>query len=425
MLQPHSRALVILLGALTGLTALSIDMSLPALPTLAAVFGVDADQAALTLSLFLAGYSVSQLFYGPLADRFGRRPPLLVGLALFAAGGLGCALSGSITQLVLWRLVQGVGACAGPILARAVVRDLYQRRRGVQILSYMTLIMAVAPLLAPILGGYLLLLHWRMIFGLLALIGLGVLAATWSGLPESIPWRNHRATRPAELLRNLVDFSTRRVCVGYAFLVCFNFCGLFSYISGSPFVLIEVFGVPSNRFGYLFGLNAFGLMAGALINTCLVNRVPAATILRCGIALILAGGAAISTCAVFHLGGLAGIVGPMLIYILGMGMVTPNAIAAAMEPVPRMAGFASSLIGCLQTAGGSLIGYAIGVLYDRTALPMALAVGLSAALAGVTYFGFLGSLAETVPVEPTARENPESGSASRRATLNNNRDSLD
>jgi len=405
MLQPHSRALVILLGALTGLTALSIDMSLPALPTLAAVFAVNADQAALTLSMFLAGYSASQLFYGPIADRFGRRPPLLVGLALFAGGGIGCALSGSIAQLVFWRLVQGVGACAGPILARAVVRDLYERRRGVQILSYMTLIMALAPLLAPILGGYLLLLHWRAIFGLLAVTGLGVLAVVWWGLSESIPWRDHRATRPSELLRHLVDFATRRVCIGYAFLVSFVFCGLFSYISGSPFVLIEVFGVSSSRFGYLFGLNAFALMAGALINTRLGGRLATATILRVGIALILVGGAAISACAVLGLGGLAGIVGPMLIFIVGMGMVTPNAIAAAMEPVPRMAGFASSLIGCLQTAGGSLIGYAIGALYDRTAVPMALAVGLSAALAGATYFGFLGRLVEPTPAPYRQGEN--------------------
>jgi DHA1 family bicyclomycin/chloramphenicol resistance-like MFS transporter len=372
-------------------------MSLPALPTLAAVFAVSADQAALTLSMFLAGYSASQLLYGPIADRFGRRPPLLFGLALFAAGGIGCALSGSIKELVLWRLVQGVGACAGPILARAIVRDLYERRRGVQILSYMTLVMAVAPLLAPLIGGYLLLVHWRAIFGLLAVIGLAVLAATWSGLPESIPWRDRRATRPSELLRHLVDFGTRRACVGYTVLVCFIFSGLFSYISGSPFVFIEVFGVPSNRFGYLFGLSAFALMAGALINTRLVRRVAPARILRFGVALILVGGAAISACAVFRLGGLAGIVGSMLIYILGMGMVSPNAIAAAMEPVPRMAGFASSLIGCLQTAGGSLIGYIVGALYDRTAVPMALAVGLSAVLAGITYFGLLGSLVDPIP----------------------------
>lgn len=389
MLLPQSRALVVLLGALTGLTALSIDMSLPALPTLAQVFGTDADRAALTLSMFLAGYSVSQLFYGPLADRYGRRPPLLVGLALFALAGIGCAAAHGIDQLIWWRLLQGVGACAGPILARAVVRDLYERRRGVQILSYMTLVMSVAPLLAPIIGGYLLRVDWRAIFALLAAVGLLVLGAAWFGLPESIPQRNHQAIRPTELLRNLVDFFRRRVCVGYSLLVSFVFCGLFSYISGSPFVFIEVFGVPSDRYGYLFGLTAFSLMIGALANARLVHRVAAATILRSGTGLILAAGLAMLVCGGLRLGGVAGIIGPMLLYVVGMGMVMPNAVAAAMEPVPHMAGFASSLIGCLQTAAGSLVGYLLGLLYDRTALPMALAVALSAALAGITYFGFL------------------------------------
>lgn len=395
MLSPHSRGLIFLLGALTGLTALSIDMSLPALPTLAQVFGTDADRAALTLSMFLAGYSVSQLFYGPLADRYGRRPPLLVGLALFAVGGIGCAAAHSMGQLIWWRLLQGVGACAGPILARAVVRDLFERRRGVQILSYMTVVMSVAPLLAPIIGGYLLALDWRAIFALLAALGLLVLGASWFGLAESIPRRNPQAIRPAELARNLVDFCRRRVCVGYALLVSFVFCGLFSYISGSPFVFIEVFGIRSDRYGYLFGLTAFALIAGALANTRLVHRVTPATILRIGTALILAAGLAILVCGGLQLGGVAGIIGPMLLYVLGMAMVMPNAVAAAMEPVPHMAGFASSLIGCLQTAAGSLAGYLLGLLYNRSALPMALAVALSAALVGITYFGFLSRTGAT------------------------------
>lgn len=395
MLSPHSRGLIFLLGALTGLTALSIDMSLPALPTLAQVFGTDADRAALTLSMFLAGYSVSQLFYGPLADRYGRRPPLLVGLALFAVSGIGCAAAHSMGQLIWWRLLQGVGACAGPILARAVVRDLFERRRGVQILSYMTVVMSVAPLLAPIIGGYLLALDWRAIFALLAALGLLVLGASWFGLAESIPRRNPQAIRPAELARNLVDFCRRRVCVGYALLVSFVFCGLFSYISGSPFVFIEVFGIRSDRYGYLFGLTAFALIAGALANTRLVHRVTPATILRIGTALILAAGLAILVCGGLQLGGVAGIIGPMLLYVLGMAMVMPNAVAAAMEPVPHMAGFASSLIGCLQTAAGSLAGYLLGLLYNRSALPMALAVALSAALVGITYFGFLSRTGAT------------------------------
>ena len=392
MLQPGSRGLIFLLGALTGLTALSIDMSLPALPALALIFATSADEAALTLSMFLAGYSVSQLFYGPVADRWGRRPPLLAGLVLFVAGGIGCAAATGMHQLIWWRLLQGVGACAGPILARAVVRDLYERRRGVQILSYMTLVMSVAPLLAPIVGGYVLELHWRAIFGLLGAIGFLILAATWFGLPESIPDRNRQALNPAELLRNAHDFFRRRVCIGYALVVSFVFCGLFSYISGSPFVFIEVFGVPSSRYGFLFGLTAFALMIGALTNSRLVTRLRPQAIMRLGVGLILIAGAAMLVCGGFGLGGIAGIIGPMLLYVVGMGMVMPNAIASAMEPVPHMAGFASSLIGCFQTAAGSLVGYILGALYDRSAVPMAVAVAISAALVGIIYFGFLHRL---------------------------------
>ncbi|HEX3953539.1 MAG TPA: Bcr/CflA family multidrug efflux MFS transporter [Stellaceae bacterium] len=397
MLHPRSFWLVVLLGSLTGLTALSIDMSLPTLPTLSTAFGASADEAALTLSMFLAGYSVSQLFYGPFADRYGRKPPLLVGLALFTVGGIGCTVSGSIAQLIFWRLVQGVGACVGPILARAIVRDLYDRQRGIQILSYMTLVMSVAPLLAPILGGYLLLLHWRAVFALLALIGLIVMIVTWMALPESVQSRNRHATRPAELLRNFLDFAGRRVCIGYSLLVCFVFCGLFSYISASPFVLIEVFGVPSDRFGYLFGLSAFALMAGALINTRLVRRVAAAVLLRLGVGLIVAAGAAMLICAAFKIGGVAGVIGPILFYVMGLAIVMPNAIAAAMEPVPHLAGFASSLMGCLQTGGASLVGYLVGVLYNHTALPMAAAVAISTTLTGITYFGFLAPLGRRSP----------------------------
>src|SRR3954447_507580 len=199
-LGPQSRGLIFLLGALTGLTALSIDMSLPALPTLAASPHTSVDQAALTLSMFLAGYSVSQLFYGPLSDRYGRRPLLLAGLILFTIGGIGGALAPNIGQLVGWRLVQGLGACAGPILARALVRDFYQRERGVQILSYMTLVMSVAPLLAPILGGYLLVLHWRAIFVALAAIALAILAITWLALPEGVPENRRQRVRAGVLL---------------------------------------------------------------------------------------------------------------------------------------------------------------------------------------------------------------------------------
>jgi len=388
-LGPQSRGLIFLLGALTGLTALSIDMSLPALPTLAASLHTSVDQAALTLSMFLAGYSVSQLFYGPLSDRYGRRPLLLAGLVLFTAGGIGCALAPNIGQLIEWRLVQGLGACAGPILARALVRDLYQSERGIQILSYMTLVMSVAPLLAPILGGYLLTLHWRAIFVALSAIALVMLGTTWVMLPEGVPENRRQRVQARALLRNLADFFRRRACNGGALVASFAFCGVFSYVSGSAFVLIEVFGISSAHFGYLFGLNAFGLMVGALSNARFVHRIGSRIILLVGTLAMLGSGAAMLTSALSGLGGIAGIVGPMVVYVMGMGMVMPNAIAAAMEPVPHMAGFASSIIGCLQTASGSLAGFLLGLAYNRSAVPMATAVALSASLAALSYFGLL------------------------------------
>jgi MFS transporter, DHA1 family, multidrug resistance protein len=266
--------------------------------------------------------------------------------------------------------------------------------------------MSVAPLLAPILGGYLLLIGWRAIFASLAAIGLAVLAATWAGLGESVKRRDPHATRARELTRNLFDFLRRPACIGHALLVCFVFCGLFAYISSSSFVFIEVFGIPSDRFGYLFGLSAFALMTGAGINSRLAHRVRPGAILRFGVGLVVAGSGVMIACAALRVGGVAGIIGPILVYVLGMSMVTPHAIAAAMEPVPHMAGFASSLIGALQTAGGALVAYMIGALYNRTALPLALGVGISGALAGVTYFMFLSRLAAAAPPgRPPSQEN--------------------
>jgi len=269
------------------------------------------------------------------------------------------------------------------------VRDFYQRERGVQILSYMTLVMSVAPLLAPILGGYLLVLHWRAIFVTLAAIALAILAITWLALPEGVPENRRQRVRAARLMRHLADFFRRRACIGGALVASFAFCGVFSYVSGSSFVLIEVFGVSSAHFGYLFGLNAFGLMIGALSNARLVHRIGSRTILRVGTLAMLGSGAAMLASALSGFGGIAGIVAPMVVYVMGMGMVMPNAIAAAMEPVPHMAGFASSIIGCLQTASGSLAGFLLGLAYNRSAVPMAIAVAFSATLAGVSYFGLL------------------------------------
>lgn len=386
MLVPTSRAFVVLLGALTALTALSIDMSLPALPRLAAVFATTPDKAQLTLSVFLIGFAIGQLAYGPVSDRFGRRPVLLFGLVVYAAGGIGCAISGSIDQLILFRLLQGIGGCVGRVMGPAIVRDEFHAQRGAQVLSYVTLVMALAPLIAPVIGGYLLVIaDWQAIFLVLAAFGAIVLAVIATRFGESSKYRDPQATQVPTLLRNYARFLAHRACLGHALINCFVFAGLFSYISGSSFVFIEVFGLPAQIYGILFGVTASAFMAGASLNGRFVRRRRPQVVLRIGLAIVLAGGAAMLLWTLI-LPSVTGVLVPIVVYVFGMAFVFPNATAAAMEPLPRMAGVASSLIGSSQMAVGSLAGYLVNRFYDKTPLAMATGIAASAALACLTYW---------------------------------------
>jgi DHA1 family bicyclomycin/chloramphenicol resistance-like MFS transporter len=385
MLAPGSRAFIVLLGALTALTALSVDMSLPALPRLTAVFATTPDKAQLTLSVFLVGFAIGQLAYGPVSDRFGRRPVLLFGLVVYTIGGIGCALASSIDQLILFRLLQGIGGCVGRVMGPAIVRDEFHAQKGAQVLSYVTLVMALAPLIAPVIGGYLLVIaDWQAIFFVLAAFGAAVLAIIAMRFGESSKYRDPQATQISTLLRNYGRFLTHRACLGYALINCFTFAGLFSYISGSSFVFIEVFGLPSHIYGILFGLTAFALMAGASLNGRLLRRLLPKTVLRAGLAIVLFGGAAMLASAIV-LPSIPSVLLSIMIYVFGMAFVFPNATASAMEPMPRMAGVASSLLGSSQMATGSLAGYLVNSFYDRTPLAMASGIAAAAVLACLSY----------------------------------------
>ena len=384
-LAPGSRAFIVLLGALTALTALSIDMSLPALPRLTAVFATTPDRAQLTLSVFLIGFAIGQLAYGPVSDRFGRRPALLFGLVIYTMGGIGCALADSIDQLILCRLLQGIGGCVGRVMGPAIVRDEFHAREGAQVLSYVTLVMALAPLIGPVIGGYLLVIaDWQAIFVALAIFGAVVLAVIATSFGESSKYRDPQATQIPTLLRNYGRFLAHRSCLGYALINCFTFAGLFSYISGSSFVFIEVFGLPSHVYGILFGVTAFAFMAGASLNGRLLRRRLPKTVLRAGLAIVLLGGTAMLTTALV-LPSIAGVLLSIMIYVFGMAFVFPNATASAMEPMPRMAGVASSLLGSSQMAVGSLAGYLVNSFYDRTPLAMASGIAGAAFLACLSY----------------------------------------
>ena len=386
-LATESRALVILLGAMTALVALAIDMSLPALPTLSREFGATPDTVQLTLSLFILGYGAGQLVYGPLSDRFGRRRMLLIGLAMYMAAGLACAVSPRIEILIAARIVMGFGGCVGPVLARAIVRDHFGGARAAQVFSSLTAVFAVGPLVAPVIGGFLLVhFGWQSIFLLLCAFGAALFAIIALRLAESLKEPDPHALRLRRLAGNYRAFLTNRVCVGYAFVNGLCWAGIFAFLSGSPFVFIEVYGVAPEHYGFYFGLSAVSLVAGAMSNKFLLRRFRAETVLKFGFAMTISGGAVGLGIALSPAAGALGFMAGLMIYIYGQAVVMPNAMAGGMEPVARMAGTAASLMGAIQMGCGAIVGYFVNALYDGTAVPMAAIILLMGVAATAVYY---------------------------------------
>jgi DHA1 family bicyclomycin/chloramphenicol resistance-like MFS transporter len=387
MLKPESWGLTVLLGALAGMTALAVDMSLPSLPTITSSFRASPQSVQLTLSLFLVGYAGAQLFCGPLSDRFGRRRVLIGGLAIYTLAGFACSISPSIEMLVTARLIQGCGACVGPVLGRAVVRDHMTGPRAVQTLSYITITMSLAPLIAPILGGFLVKhVGWQAIFVFLGGFGLLLFAATALFFPESLKNPDPHALRLSRLLSNAGAFFSNRRSVGCALINGFVFAGLFSFLSGSPYVLINVYGVPVDQFGYYFAMSAMGLIIGAFINGRLAHRFSSEQVMRGGFAVLLGAGAAGVAIAALRIGGPIVLMAPIMTYVMALALILPNATVTAMEPLPHMAGMAAALMGAIQMGGGSFSGLVVAALYNGTPMPMAGTIAAMAVCAFLAYY---------------------------------------
>lgn len=381
MLRPESRLFIVLLATLTMISSLAIDMSLPALPTLSEAFRASPEEVQLTLSLFLVGYAGMQLFYGPFSDRFGRRPVLLFGLALYTVAGFACAFTRSIEVLIAARFVQGMGCCVGPILSRAIVRDHFGGERSAQALSAVTMVFALAPLVAPVIGGALLIrFGWPSLFIVLGAVGLVVTAACWMVFGESLRRPDPQALTVTRLINNYRVFFTSRITLGYAAINAFTTGGTFAFLAGSPYVLIDIYHVPSHHYGFYFGWVAVGLLLGAVTNNRLLRRVKADRVLRLGLAIMLAAGALFLLVSWTRWGGAVGVMIPMVVYVYSQALVMSNAVVAAMEPLPHMAGNAAALLGSLQVAAGSLVGWAVSALYDGT--PLAMGAMLAAMCAG-------------------------------------------
>jgi len=368
---------LLLLGALTAIGPLATDMYLPAFPAMVAGLGLRPGSIQFSLASYFIGMAIGQLFYGPVSDRFGRRPPLLLGLAIFSVASLACALSDGDEALVLWRFLQAVGGCAGVVIARAVVRDRCAAREAARAFSLLILVFGLAPILAPLLGGWVVTaLGWRAIFVLLAIYGLACLLAVYFLLPETHDTCHEPPLRLGGVLGDYGRLLASRSLLGYSLVSGLAFAGMFAYIAGSPFVLIELNGIDPRHFGWIFGLNALGFVILSQLNARLLRRMSLTTLLHravwvpavVGISLALLGLAGWVPLPVLLLG--------FFLYVASLGFIGPNATAAALATHGQRAGTASALMGALQFTLATLAGALVGLWHDGTALPLLLIMGV-------------------------------------------------
>lgn len=378
-LSRDSSALVFLLGCATALGPLSTDMYLPSLPVLVTLFGTDAAAVQLTLSVFLAGFAVMQLVYGPVSDRYGRRPVLLAGVVIYTLASIGCAFATSIEWLILWRFGQALGACAGVVLGRAIARDLYEGPAAAHALSTMAMVLGLTPAVAPILGGY---LHswfgWQANFYAMAMAGALFGLCVLVFLPESNQRRNPLATRIGPMLHNFALLARHAGFRGYVACVAFSYGGMFAFISGSSFTLRTVFGIDETTFGYCFLLIVVGYIAGGFIGVRLTRRLGVDRMLFLGAGLCALGGTSMVLLQLWIWGAGGGhwfsLIGPMMVFTMGVGLTMPQGQAGALQPFPQMAGAAASLMGFIQMTLGAIGGIVVGHALNDTALPLSIAI---------------------------------------------------
>lgn len=392
-LRPQSLGFTFLIGALAALPPLSIDLGLPALTLLQTHLGASPAQAAMTLSLFLAGFGVSQLVMGPLSDRYGRRPVMLAGMALYAAAGLACGLATSIHALLAFRLLEGIGAAGGTTLAMAVVRDRFDGQAGRIKMSQVSMVITIAPIIAPTLGGLLLLVgDWQLIYLVLGLAGIGLVLAVYFGLEESRP---PLPGARLDLVGRYAAVLGQRRTMGYVLVNTLGSGGLFAFISGSPLVLMGTMEVSTTVFGLLFAVTSSGILLGSTINSILARRgVAAGAPLAVGLVLAPLSALAASLFLVAGVERLETFIPFVVLVGVCRGMTTPNINFAALEPVPQHAGVTAALMGCGQMLCMALSGVIVAALY-----PPFGALGMT-----LTMLGFLGAgLASWLWVEWSAR----------------------
>lgn len=362
------------LSLLMAFASISTDIYLPAMPTMADALRASAGSVEFTVSGYLVGFTVGQLFWGPLSDRWGRRLPIAIGLLLFVAGSAGCATAQNIHALIGWRAVQAIGACAGVTLGRAMVRDLYVGTRAAQIMSTLMIVGAIAPLVGPSLGGFILhVAQWRVIFWILVAVGIVTLGCLHL-MPETLP-EARRVHQPLSRVFSAYGMLLGQPrLLGYAGATGFLYGAIFAYVAGTPCAYIVYHHVPPQYFGLLFSLGSIGIMLTNLVNVRLVARFGSDRLLRSGAVTIGVAGVAAMICAWTGWGGLVGLVVPLFVCMSCTGLISANAITGALALFPGHAGSVSALVGAAQFGTGIVGSAAVGFFANGTPLPMAAAM---------------------------------------------------
>ncbi|MFE4634179.1 Bcr/CflA family multidrug efflux MFS transporter [Streptomyces sp. NPDC056773] len=364
-----------ILGGLTALPPLSMDMYLPALPTVTTALNSPAATIQLTLTACLAGMALGQLVIGPMSDKWGRRRPLLIGMVVYVLATAICAFAPTVELLIAFRLLQGLAGAAAIVIARAVVRDLYDGVEMARFFSTLMLISGVAPIIAPLIGGQVLrFADWRGVFVVLTVVGTLLTLLVWRRLDETLPPERRQTGGVGAALRTMRGLFADRVFAGYTLAGGFAFAALFAYISASPFVVQEIYGASAQTFSLLFGVNSLGLIAVGQINgKLLVGRVSLDKVLGYGLAVITAASAALllMTAGVFGEVGLFAICAGLFVLMSAMGLVLPNTNAQALMRAPHAAGSASALLGTSSFLVGAVASPLVGIAGEDTAVPMA------------------------------------------------------
>ncbi|MEU2056636.1 multidrug effflux MFS transporter [Streptomyces bungoensis] len=380
---------VLMLGGLTATPPLAMDMYLPSLPEVTRVLHAPAATVQLTLTACLAGMALGQLVVGPMSDRWGRRRPLLAGLAVYLLATALCAVAPDVGVLVAFRLVQGLAGAAGIVIARAVVRDLYDGVAMARFFSTLMLVSGTAPIVAPLIGGQILrVTDWRGVFVVLTVVGTALAAVVWWKLPETLPPGDRHGGGVGPALRTMRTLLADLPFTGYMLAGGFAFAALFAYVAASPFVIQEIYGASPQTFSLLFGLNSVGLVITGQVNgRILVGRVSLEKVLGAGLTVIVLAAAALLLMATGAFGeaGLVPVAAALFVLMSAMGITLPNAQTLALLRTRHAAGSASALLGTCSFLVGAVASPLVGIAGERTAVPMAI-VQLAGSLVAAACF---------------------------------------